>query len=186
MSTRESRSHWFGSQSEEHQRDDRGEDLPAPAPGVVALQQAPAEQADRGEDRQDRGGEHRVAGEDREPAAGEEREGAEGEDGGGDAEGGAAAEEGQAERDAAGGADHPRPLQHLAEPARAVEDEVDRAGLAFQRLDRFFGAGPGVGGLPAVIQSKRAQRSGPARASRTRVRGGAREGTPRSDKCRPN
>ena len=165
---------------EEHRRDDCGEDLPAPAPGVAGLEQAPAEQADGDEDRQDRGGEHRVAGEDREAGAGEQREGAEGERSGGDAEDGAAAQEGETEGDAAEGADHPRPLQHLAEAAGAVEDEVDGAGLPFQGLDRFFGAGPGVSGAagrdPVEERPEQGSRPGPA----------GRGGDPRSDKRRPN
>ena len=129
----------------EHQRDQRGECLPGPAPAVAGLEQAPAEQAERREDRQHRGGEHRVAGEDREAGDGQDREGAEREDSGGDADPGAAPEEGEAEHDPTGGADHPRPLQHLAEPARPVEDEVDRAGLAFEGFDRVLGPGERVG-----------------------------------------
>ena len=135
-----------GEPEDEHQRDQTGEELPAPPPRVVGLQQPPAEQREGDEDREHRAGEHRVAGDDRQAGAGEQGEGAEREDSGGEAERRAAAQEGEAEDDAAGGADHPRPLQDFAEAARAVEDEVDRAGLALQRFDRFAGAGEGVGG----------------------------------------
>ena len=68
-----------GEPEHEHQRDEPGEELPAAAPGVARLEQAPAEQGEGDEDRQDRGGEHRVAGDDRQAGGAEKGEGGEGE-----------------------------------------------------------------------------------------------------------
>ncbi len=135
-----------GEPEHEHRQDQPGECLPAPPPRVAGLEQSPAEQGDGDEDRQHRGAEHRVAGDDRQAGGGEERERPDRERGRGQAEGRAAAQEGEAEDDAARGADHPRPLQHFAERPRAPEDEVDRAGVAGQRVDGFAGAGERVGG----------------------------------------
>ena len=53
-------------------------------------------------------------------------------------------QQGDAEHEAAEAADHPRPLHHFAEPARPVEDEVDRPRLPLQRFDRFLGPGQRV------------------------------------------
>ena len=96
--------------------------------------------------------------------------------------GGAAAKKGEAENDPARGADQPRPLQHFAEPARAVEDEVDRPGLAFERFDRFLGAGERVrrvaGRDPVEQRPPQRRRQGQGDKGD--------EGAPRPDKRRPN
>ena len=167
VSTRESRSHWFGSQTTNISATRAAKSCQRRRQGWSGSSRRQPSRASGGEDRQDRRGQHRVAGQDREAAAGEDREGEQGQRGGGDAEGGAAAQEGEPEHDAAEGADHPRPLQDLAEAPRPVEDEVDRPGLAFQRLDRFFGPGPGVERVAGGDRVEQAPR-GPGRRARAR------------------
>ncbi len=154
---------------------------------MALLQQPPAEQAERGEDRQHRGGEHRVAGKDREPGAGEDREAGECQGGRGDPDSAAPAQQADPEHDAAEGADHPRPLQHLAEPSRAVEDEVDRSGLAIERVDRLAGAGEGVGRAARrdPVEENPKDRRGQSQGDQAPGAGRG-EGLPRPDKCRSN
>ena len=118
--TWESRFHWFGSQTSTISNDQAGEDsCQRRRQGSPRSTQAPAEQGEGEEDREDRPGQHRVAGDDRQAGSGQEGEGEQGEqDGGDEPKRRAPAQQAEAEHEAAEAADHPRPLHHFAEPAR--------------------------------------------------------------------
>ena len=126
-----------GPPDDEHQRDDAGESLPGAPPAVAGLEQPPAEQAERREDRQHRGGEHRVAGDDREAGDGEDGEGAEREDRGRDPD---APSAGGGRRSRERSRPRRRPSPATAALRRAGAGRRGRGrrpGLAFERFDGF-------------------------------------------------